>query len=186
MSRFPGYPPVPEYGIAPPRRRFIGGRLFAWVLFIALAVVLFMLLQKGSTQYASIPLSVFQEKLKEDKVRSLTIEGSRICGDFVLAQTLPPGVAVLKFQTQVPPEAVSWQFTQWILDHRGNATVTVENNQHLLVNIIVPLIPWLLIFGFLWFFFFRHFGKPQQPQQQIPYANYPPAPTTTAPPPPTP
>ena len=35
---------------------------------------------------------------------------------------------------------------------RGNHA---ENNQNLLSTILIPLIPWLLIFAFIWFFVFR-------------------------------
>src|SRR5687767_5549750 len=59
-----------------------GRGLFGWVLFIALAVMLFMLLNKGSTQYASIPLSEFTGRLQADRVKTLTIEGDKILGEF--------------------------------------------------------------------------------------------------------
>jgi cell division protease FtsH len=48
-----------------------------------------------------------------------------------------------------------------ILDKRGNAQVSFRNNQNLLLNILVPLIPWLLIFGFIWFL-----RLPPAPQQR--------------------
>src|SRR5207247_1206744 len=33
--------------------------------------------------------------------------------------------------------------------------VKVENNTNLILQVLLPLIPWLLIFGFIWFFVFR-------------------------------
>src|SRR5215207_4013667 len=59
-----------------------GRGLFGWVLFVALAVMLFMLLNKGSTQYASIPMSEFEHRLKDDRVKTLTIEADKILGEF--------------------------------------------------------------------------------------------------------
>src|SRR5687767_9704946 len=59
-----------------------GRGLFGWVLFIALAVMLFMLLNKGSTQYASIPLSEFTTRLQQDRVETLTIETDKLLGQF--------------------------------------------------------------------------------------------------------
>ena len=56
----------------------------------------------------------------------------------------------------IGPNATSnWDFTAWLLDHRGTADVKVDNNQNLLINMLLPMIPWLLIFGFIWFFVFR-------------------------------
>ncbi len=134
-----------------------GRGLFGWVLFIALAVMLFMLLNKGSTQYASIPLSEFTTRLDQDRVETLTIETDKILGQFRGEETIgPKGEKVGKFQTALPAGANNtWEFTQWILEHRKNAEVKVENSPNWLLQVIIPLIPWLLIFGFIWFFVFR-------------------------------
>jgi cell division protease FtsH len=133
-----------------------GKGLFGWVLFIALAVMLFMLLQKGTTQYAQIPLSEFTSRLESDKVAKLTIDSDKILGEFRGNGEVIGDKTVGKFQTALPAGAsATWEATQWILEHRGNAEVNVENSPNLLLNILVPLIPWLLIFGFIWFFVFR-------------------------------
>src|SRR3954467_12445647 len=60
----------------------LGRGFFGWFLFIALAVMLFMLLNKNSTSYATIPLSEFVSRLKADKVSNLTIDGDKITGEF--------------------------------------------------------------------------------------------------------
>ena len=60
-------PPVGNGGL-----RF-GRGLFGWVLFVALAVMLFMLLQKNQLPYARIALSDFFSRLEADQVATLTI-----------------------------------------------------------------------------------------------------------------
>src|SRR5687767_11184678 len=135
-----------------------GRGLFGWVLFIALAVMLFMLLNKGSTQYASIPLSEFTTRLEQDRVETLTIETDKLLGQFRGdgERIGPKGEKVGKFQTALPAGANNtWEFTQWVLDHRKGAEIKVENSPNWLLQVIIPLIPWLLIFGFIWFFVFR-------------------------------
>src|SRR4051794_15051896 len=144
-----GRPPVGNGGLR------MGRGLFGWVLFIALAVMLIMLLQKGSTQYANLALSDFWSQLEADHVAKATIEGDKITGE-LNSQYNIGGINVQKFQTALPAgSSSSWLVTSEILAKRGNAKVDVENSQNLLINIIVPLIPWLLIFGFIWFFVFR-------------------------------
>src|SRR5436190_24063271 len=69
-------PPVGNGGL-----RF-GRGLFGWVLFVALAVMLFMLLNKSQTQYARIALSDFWSRLEGDKVATLTIEQDKVLGEF--------------------------------------------------------------------------------------------------------
>jgi ATP-dependent Zn protease len=54
----------------------------------------------------------------------------------------------------------NWDFVRWLLENsRGTATVEIRNANNVLVNILLPLIPWLLIFGFIWFFVFRQLRK---------------------------
>src|SRR5687768_8690482 len=109
-----------------------GKGLFGWVLFIALAVMLFMLLQKGTTQYAQIPLSEFTSRLEADKVAKLTIDSDKILGEFRGNGEAIGDKTVGKFQTALPAGASStWEATQWILEHRGNAEVNVENSPNL-------------------------------------------------------
>ncbi|MEA2708125.1 MAG: cell division protease FtsH [Phycisphaerales bacterium] len=136
-----------------------GRGLFGWVLFVALAVMLFMLLNKSSTQYASIPLSEFYSRLKDDKVKTLTIESDKILGEFRTEEVIPvneKSERVVKFQTALPAGANNtWELTRDVLDNRKNAEVKIENSPNWLLQVIIPLIPWLLIFAFIWFFVFR-------------------------------
>ena len=66
-----------------------GRGLFGWVLFIALAVMLFMLLNKGSTQYATIAYQrVRAAGSSRTRSPTLTIEGDKILGEFRGAETI--------------------------------------------------------------------------------------------------
>jgi len=133
--------------------------LFGWVLFIALAILLFMLLNKTSQQHSLIPVSDFESRLMDDKVRKLTVQSDDVLGEFRNPESIP-GIAtgpVTRFRVTYPAGTFSSSSTQfrWIMDNRRTAEVTAENNNNLVINILVPLIPWLLIFGFIWFFVFR-------------------------------
>jgi ATP-dependent Zn protease len=129
--------------------------LFGWIVFIAVAVMLFMLLQNPKIQYPTISLSDFRHQLEADRVRNVVIENDQLLGEFAEPQTLQ-NQSISKFRVILPEGTTSqWQFTDWLTTHRGSATVTAERNPDLLMNILVPLIPWLLIFGFIWFFVFR-------------------------------
>ena len=162
--------------------------LFGWVLFIALAVMLFMLLNKGSSRYASIPLDEFTTHLKSDRVQAVTVETDRVLGEFrqPLA-TGNQGELVRRFQVQLPTGTTqNWTFMQWLLDNRQNASVGVENHPNWLAEIVIPLIPWLLIFGFIWFFVFRNLRKVQSVDPNAPRPVYlvPPPPGQPIPAPP--
>ncbi len=144
-------------GVAPAGgMRFTRG-LFGWVLLIGLAIMLFLLVNKSNQKYQSIPLSAFKDKLEADLVKELVIDGDDLKGEFVSPQSVvATPTQVTLFATRVPTgNSADFKFTQWVLDNKHNARVDVEKNQNLLINILLPLIPWLLIFGFIWFFVFR-------------------------------
>jgi cell division protease FtsH len=136
-----------------------GRGVLGWVLFIGLAVMLFMWVQKQSRSSTEINMDRFWTELNNGTVKSVTIEGDDIRGEFRNKVAGTNGQDILYFRTQVPNGvSMNWEFTRDVLkaaSEHGGASVKAENSQNVLINIIVPLIPWLLIFGFIWFFVFR-------------------------------
>jgi ATP-dependent Zn protease len=132
--------------------------------------MLFMLLNKSQTQYARIPLSAFNRLLKENVVAEVELEGDKVLGE--LREPRPvgeKGEQVEKFQASLPAgTSANWQFTSWLLSNAGDARVTVSQDANLLLNIIMPLIPWLLIFGFIWFILFRQLRPSGTAQSKAP------------------
>ena len=125
----------------------MGRGLFGWILFIGLLIMVIAMFQMKGRQYNDISLSEFEKPLVTDKVQTVTIDGDDLKGQFRNFETVS-GQQVQYFKTSVPSNASSnWAFTQWLLEKAGNAEVKVENNQNILINLLVPLIPWLLIFG---------------------------------------
>jgi ATP-dependent Zn protease len=137
----------------------VGRGLFVWVLFIALAIMLFMLLNKGRSQHATISLGEFNRLLKDDRVAYVDVGKDNLYGEFKRAETIR-NQAIEKFHVPLPEGTTSsWQFTNWLLNNAGDAGVGVQREQNVAAEILVPLIPWLLIFLVIWFFVFRQFRK---------------------------
>ncbi len=133
-----------------------GRGLFGWVLFIALAVMLFVLLNQGNRDQPRIAYSEFESRLEADKVAHVEIEGDKLIGEFSNPESIDGNAtAVKQFVTELPAGAVASGMYERILDKGKNAKIDFRNNQNLLLTILLPLIPWLLIFGFIWFFVFR-------------------------------
>ena len=173
MGQFPpqplnylGSPPVAPQPSQPGSAR----KLFAWVLFIGLAIMLFMLMSgKGNTAYRSIPLNEFADQLKRQQVAWVAVEGDEITGALRTPLNLPDGTRVTQFRTALPPGAAGdWKFTQWLLETgQGSTRIDVLGANNYVINILLPLIPWLLIFGFIWFFVFRNLRKTTQATQFV-------------------
>jgi ATP-dependent Zn protease len=146
----------PYRGNVPPRR--IGKGIFGWIVFIGLAAMLVALMYGHSAgAQRTIPLSEFRTQMASHNVQEITIDGDEITG--VMKN---PGGDKVGFRTEVPTGTSSnWAFTQWMLD-QSSATITVKNTSSVLSNLILPLVPWVLIFGFIWFFVFRRLRKLKQ------------------------
>ena len=146
-----------------------GRKLFGWVLFIGLAIMLFMLLSKRQTTAASISLDQFAQQLETKQIAWLSIDGDEVRGALTTPLNLPNGQRVVEFRTALPTGMGSdWGFVHWVLDRaKDTTTVQVHRANDYIVNILVPLIPWLLILGFIWFFVFRNLRKAAKSNQVV-------------------
>src|SRR5882672_9896460 len=135
-----------------------GRGLFGWVLFIGLAVMLFIILQSKSRGSVPVDISEVQTQLKAGNVAEVTLDGETLRGTFRRDIAVPGASAkVHNFRTDVPPTQNLWEVCNWLLTQaeKTQTAVKVENSSGLLTTLIVPLIPWILVFGFIWFFVFR-------------------------------
>src|SRR4051794_8865723 len=150
-----------------------GRGLVGWVLFVALAIMLFMLLKNQGKTYTTIPFNEFNTRLapdrppvaggaaaekpgsQADKIESLRLEGDDLFGKFVKAEEIPEKGPVTYFKVVLPPGSATYEMLKDISQRVGLAKFEVEPSNSLIINILLPLIPWLLIFGFIWFFVFR-------------------------------
>jgi cell division protease FtsH len=129
-----------------------GRGVFGWVLFIGLAIMLFVLLRQQQSNLQEFSWSEVRENLQAGKIRTITIGTDELTGE--LNTSTAPNVPA-KFHTPLQPNMIDSNLLQWLTDNRGTTEIKVSNNQNLIIQMLVPLIPWILIFGFVWFFIFR-------------------------------
>ena len=138
--------------------RFRSG-LVGWLLFIALAVLLVMLVQNRNPTRADIPTSEFVARFDEDKVADIRVEGDEVFGTFrekIKVTVVGGGTKeTLEFHTQYVNGTMAQGGFVELLNKKKTTRINAENPSNFLYNIILPLVPWLLIFGFIWFFVFR-------------------------------
>jgi ATP-dependent Zn protease len=158
------HPPPLPYATpttAPTGRKF--GHLIGWALFIGLAIVIFLLMKGQSSAgrgFGELPLSEFYDLLEAGEIANVRVEGDRLFSERRTTYTSRGGLPHRKFRTVLPIETSrQWTFIQWLLENRKGAVVRVENDPNLLLNIFIPLIPWLLVFAFIWFVVFRQLRK---------------------------
>src|SRR4051812_15916434 len=120
-----------------------GRGLFGWVLFVALAILLFMLLNKNTKSYTTIPLSEFWARLAPDKgdpdksgSRFLEIEigNEEISGRFANPEEIPNVGKITHFKSVINiGSSNDWAFIQAVMSRSGTAKVTIESNNSMLM-----------------------------------------------------
>lgn len=165
MSQGPNQqtPPVVEYasrGAEPPRFR---RGLLGWVLFIGLAVMLFLVLQTKNSQWARIPLSEAYTQLEKGNVAEVVLDRDSLRLRLIATTG---NLNSVHCQADLPQGiGTQWSFVNWLMENRKTAVVRVDNNQNLLLDLLLPVVPWLLIFAFVWFFIFRQLRQSARQQQ---------------------
>lgn len=150
----------PQHG----SRKWIG-----WVLFGGIAVVLFMIMALGqqSPARSTIPLSDLSDQLEKGNVKRVIVDGDELTGTLT-SPRLINGQRITAFRTYLPTgSGGSWTFAQWLLANRNGAQVAAVPNNGILVNLVLPFIPWLLILVFIWFFVFRQLRRQNDRREPI-------------------
>src|SRR5690606_11964090 len=98
------------------------------------------------------------EEGQESNVRLIKINGTEITGEFREPVKGPESQTadVTKFRTEVSPGvAGDYELFREIMDSSGNITAVEFENTSGWYVYVLPLIPWILIFAFIWFFLIR-------------------------------
>jgi ATP-dependent Zn protease len=180
------FPPPPNFAtpVAPPRRSPIR-RPLVWVIVIILAAVALLSLNKKASDVTTVSIGVFNDKFTAGQVRYVDVGEDYVIGEFRTPQIIND-VAVTRYRAPLPHGVTSsWEFTQWLLENARGAGVGVDPDPPgTVLNIFLPLIPWLLIFLFIWFFVFRRLRSSQtatSPPLRVVIVNPNESPNSTAP-----
>jgi cell division protease FtsH len=138
----------------------VGRGVFGWVLLIALLILVIMFLQNARHNYQPVPISDFETYLKQNEVKTLTIDGDEISGEFKTAEAVgnsPTKVNLYRVTYPAGTFSSGSGYLNRIMDLRGNgdAEVNAENNSNFIVQFVLPMIPWVLIIFIIYFFVFR-------------------------------
>lgn len=152
----PGKSPLPKGGVP------FGRGVFGWVLFIGVAILLFLWLNNNGGNLANIPYSQFIQELEKGNVKSVDVAADELRGEFTnkVADGVAGQPASTKFRTTTTLGLTSnYEFMEKLTTasaKSGNVLVVKADAQNsVLVPLLVNFVPWVLIFCFIWFFVFR-------------------------------
>ncbi len=138
-----------------------GRGVFGWVLFIGVAILLFLYLNQQNRAVQDIDLATFYDKLDNNKINDIKIVGEDVYGSLRKEEPVADGrPAYSKFRVTFPIGVTSQN--DWL---RGILyapdgklrmnKVSNEAQNNLLLSILIPFIPWVIVFVVIWFIFIR-------------------------------
>lgn len=150
-SRKPGRP-APNSGI-----RF-GQGVFGWVLLIVLLMFAFLYFIGQNSGEKTIDANEFWAQLKADNITKVTIDGNEVTGTFKEAYNngKPEQAPFKEFRARISAElAVSDNLAREIRTTSPSTALSIKENPSAFSTLLVNLIPWIVLFGLIWFFVIR-------------------------------
>jgi len=137
----------------PPSPMRMSRGALGWIVLIAFALMLVMLLTNRFPKNTPITLNDFLSYVANGQIESVQIKEDMIIGQLKpqAAEGQGPG-ATLRFEVRIHPELMSDIVAEL---RKTDATFDIKPAGNLLVQVLVALLPWVLIFAFIWFFVFR-------------------------------
>ena len=143
-------PPAPKQPNGPAPR--MSRNLVSWLVLLGAGILLVALLQSSLESPKKLTISEFEMYVKNKQIEKLVIkEDGLVEGERILSEADPAGETT-RFTVQYPTEAIDGEFTQ-----RMNESIPAVDCEkpNQVVIVLLNLLPWVLIFAFIWFVFFR-------------------------------
>ena len=127
---------------------------FGWLLFAGIGLMLVLLLSSSFGASAKeITISEFWNYAENGEIAKLVVKNDMLEGELRSGDGQAPGDKP-RFVVKYPPNAIENQFMTQVRKLCPDAEISYEQNP-IFVTVLISLIPWILIFGFIWFFAIR-------------------------------
>lgn len=143
-------------GPRPPMR--MGRGVFAWAVLVGITLLLVATLGRNMEKPEPMSLPEFYTHLENKDIKSVTLKTNAITG------TLRPAAVTSEesadFTVSYIPSAIDSRFIDSLMDKcitHDTEFMPIDQEDDLLVPLLIQLVPWILVFLFLWFVVFRQF-----------------------------
>ncbi|RJP34330.1 MAG: ATP-dependent metallopeptidase FtsH/Yme1/Tma family protein [Phycisphaerales bacterium] len=123
---------------------------------MGLALALLVLLQQNVTATDKISITQFWKYVENGQVKELVIntDNGTLRGTRARVEGDPAGAPKRMFEVKYPPQAIDNDFLKELHQRLPGTEIRHEASSPYL-TVLLSFLPWLLIFGFIWFFIFR-------------------------------
>ncbi|MBI5762992.1 MAG: ATP-dependent zinc metalloprotease FtsH [Planctomycetes bacterium] len=156
QSGRPRKPQGGKGGPTPPPRMKMSRGVMSWVGFVLIALMIALVVSQGYQPAEPLSIDAFWKNLAADQFSEVVILDDAIAGKYrETAQGRPHGPrATNTFKVNYRADRVT-ELEEKIRKTSPSTKVNYEQSSAPYINMLLSIIPWILIFGFIWFFVFR-------------------------------
>jgi cell division protease FtsH len=128
--------------------------VLSWVVFIVFSLMLVMMVMTNMTNRTDLSWDAFRSELVDKNIEKVTIREDSIIGELKESKTANQNK---NFLVELLPgkmdlyKLVNEDFPRYCPE----AKIVFDNNSNIVWQIIFQMVPWILIFAFIWFVVFR-------------------------------
>jgi cell division protease FtsH len=135
----------------PPMRMSRG--VLGWVVFILVSLMLVMMVMQNMTSRTELSYDEFLTQVKDHNLERATIRDDAIVGK--LSHVTGQGQNT-EFQVDLIPGRINYDnLVAEIRRYSPDARIKFDNQSNYIWQVLISMVPWILIFAFVWFFVFR-------------------------------
>ena len=140
----------------PPRMRMSRG-VMSWIGFVLIALMIVMVVTQSYAPPKSISINQFWNEAKAGSYQKIVIGDDDITGEYTGgAQGQPTGQgAKNKFRVEYNTITRLPELEEKLRKVCPSTEILYKPSNQPMINMLLGIIPWLLIFAFIWFFVFR-------------------------------
>ncbi len=127
--------------------------VISWLIFVSLALMFLVMLNKNGMSTTRIDINTFRTEVINGNVAEIVIRDETITGKFHEIQGANPEGS-RNFEVRYPKLAIDDNFIKWITTTSPETKLSDEPRS-IWVDVLISLLPWLLIFAFIWFVILR-------------------------------
>jgi len=128
--------------------------VLGWVLFIVFSLLLVMMVMGQMDDRAKLSMDEFMTELQSGNISRITFQGDRITGE---RKQVDNANEPKKFEVEWPAQAIDSKFVTYVTEQaqKSGAEVKTDNSSGVFFQVLINIVPWILVFAFIWFFVFR-------------------------------
>ncbi|MFA5863264.1 MAG: ATP-dependent zinc metalloprotease FtsH [Phycisphaerae bacterium] len=128
----------------------------SWLIFLGLALAMIALLSKNYPKPATLTIDQFYTNLDNANISELVVKDDTVLGKLKTPTGQKTGTPK-DFEVYFSARMIDSSFIKELTAQcrKTGTSLRVENTDNIFIQVLLPLVPWLVIFGFIWFFVFR-------------------------------